>query len=78
MYLAVIVVLPSEATYFRSLGLVIYAAAALLGFHLFVVLYEEPRPRSRFGQVYQRYFEAVPRWWITLRGFKANQRGTVA
>jgi protein-S-isoprenylcysteine O-methyltransferase Ste14 len=77
MYLSIIIVFLSEATCFRGLTLVIYAAAALLGFHLFVVFYKEPRLQSRFGEDYQRYFREIPRWWITWRGFKINQQSTV-
>lgn len=75
MYLAVVLVLLSEAVYFRSPALFIYAAAAFLIFHFFVVFYEEPRLLSRFGREYQRYFEAVPRWRIKVRGFSGDRHG---
>lgn len=74
MYLAIIVVLLSETLFFNNLWLLIYATLALLGFHLFVILYEEPRLRSQFGESYKEYFKAVPRWRITTRGFNSNRQ----
>ena len=39
-----------------------YAAGLALAFHLFVVLYEEPTLRARFGEEYASYCRRVPRW----------------
>jgi protein-S-isoprenylcysteine O-methyltransferase Ste14 len=36
--------------------------AVALGVHLFVVLYEEPTLRKKFGTDYEEYFAAVNRW----------------
>ena len=69
MYLAIIVVLLSEALFFYSLSLLIYAAVAFLSFHLFVILYEEPHLRTQFGESYEEYFKSTPRWRITTRAF---------
>jgi protein-S-isoprenylcysteine O-methyltransferase Ste14 len=33
-----------------------------LGFHLFVVLYEERTLKRRFGASYEEYCKTVPRW----------------
>jgi len=33
-----------------------------LGFHLFVVLWEEPGLKKRFGKEYLDYCRRVPRW----------------
>jgi protein-S-isoprenylcysteine O-methyltransferase Ste14 len=76
MYLAVIVVLLSEALFFSSTALLAYAAAVLTGFHLFVVLYEEPHLRSQFGRSFDEYRKAVPRWRITTRGFTSSGRAS--
>jgi protein-S-isoprenylcysteine O-methyltransferase Ste14 len=72
MYLAIIVVLLSEALFFDSLSLLIYAAVASLGFHLFVILYEEPHLRTQFGESYEEYFKTIPRWRITTRVIKSR------
>jgi protein-S-isoprenylcysteine O-methyltransferase Ste14 len=40
----------------------VYAAAVTLGFHVFVVAYEEPHLRRVYGQRYEAYRRRVPRW----------------
>jgi protein-S-isoprenylcysteine O-methyltransferase Ste14 len=44
-------------------------AAVALGVHLFVVFYEEPTLRKKFGQPYESYCRQVRRWWPRLRGW---------
>ena len=44
-------------------------AAVALGVHLFVVLYEEPTLRKKFGADYEEYCRNVRRWWPRLRGW---------
>jgi protein-S-isoprenylcysteine O-methyltransferase Ste14 len=70
MYVGVLLVVLGEAALFRSAALVIYAALLFVAFHLFVVLYEEPDLRRRFGESYERYRSAVPRWIPRLRGWR--------
>lgn len=67
MYLGALFVLLGHAALFSSLGLLLYAGAVFLAFHLFVVLYEEPRLARRFGERYHRYRRRVPRWLPRLR-----------
>jgi len=62
MYVGVDLVLLSEAWLFSSIGLLLYALLFVIGFHLFVVFYEEPTLRKKFGASYQEYCRAVPRW----------------
>ena len=62
MYLGAELVLIGEAAVFESLTVLVYAAVLLLVFHLFLVYYEEPNLRRRFGVSYESYCEAVPRW----------------
>jgi protein-S-isoprenylcysteine O-methyltransferase Ste14 len=62
MYLGVVVLAAAEALFYRSWALAVYAAILLLVFHLFVVFYEEPALRRRFGKSYVDYVEGVPRW----------------
>src|SRR5436189_6120090 len=47
---------------FASKPILAYAAGLALAFHLFVVLYEEPTLRARFGEEYASYCRRVPRW----------------
>jgi len=62
MYIGVALVIVGESCLFRSLHLVEYAAVMLLNAHIFVVLYEEPTLRRQFGESYDAYRRAVPRW----------------
>jgi protein-S-isoprenylcysteine O-methyltransferase Ste14 len=48
-------------------------AAVALGVHLFVVFYEEPTLRGKFGAEYDEYRRNVRRWWPRLRAWE--QRG---
>jgi protein-S-isoprenylcysteine O-methyltransferase Ste14 len=62
MYVGVELVTLGEALLFSSVRLLGYALLLGLGFHLFVVFYEEPTLTKKFGGPYQRYCQAVPRW----------------
>jgi protein-S-isoprenylcysteine O-methyltransferase Ste14 len=44
-------------------------AAVALGIHLFVVFYEEPALRRKFGAQYEEYRRNVRRWWPRLTGW---------
>ena len=52
-----------------NLTLIAAAAAIALGIHLFVVFYEEPTLRGKFGVGYEEYCQNVHRWWPRLRGW---------
>jgi protein-S-isoprenylcysteine O-methyltransferase Ste14 len=41
--------------------------AIALGVHLFVILYEEPTLRKKFGAEYEEYCRNVRRWWPRWR-----------
>jgi protein-S-isoprenylcysteine O-methyltransferase Ste14 len=62
IYLAALVIVLGEAWLFMSLPLVAYAAAMAVVFELFVIGYEEPALRRRFGAAYLDYRRTVPRW----------------
>ena len=61
-YVSVLALLLAQSLIFASPALLAYAAALALGFHLFVVFYEEPTLRRQFGAEYEAYCRAVPRW----------------
>lgn len=46
-----------------SLTAIAWALATALGLHLFVVFYEEPTLRGKFGEDYKEYCRNVRRWW---------------
>jgi len=52
---------------------IITAVAVALGVHLFVVFYEEPTLRRKFGADYEGYCRNVGRWWPRLRGSNRTQ-----
>src|SRR5207253_8913420 len=54
--------LAGAALYYRSAPLLAYAAAFMLCAHLFVVAYEEPALRAKFGEGYAAYCRRVSRW----------------
>jgi len=62
MYLGVLCVITGWAIFFRSWGILLYGSGLALAVHLFVVFVEEPHLRRRFGESYERYCRAVPRW----------------
>ena len=62
IYIAALPVLLGEAWLFLSLPLLVYAVLAAIGCHLFVVVYEEPTLRKRFGVEYELYRRNVWRW----------------
>ncbi len=76
MYVAVVVVLVSEAIFFSSSALLIYAVIGFLSFHLFVLHHEEPHLRRQFGSSYDEYCRAVPRWGIRFPPYTPSERIT--
>ena len=74
MYVGIIGVILSEALFFGSMSLIVYAVILWFAFHLFVVVYEEPHLRSKFGKAYQEYCLKVPRWGVALRQFRGEER----
>lgn len=49
---------------------IVGVALVALGVHLFVVFYEEPTLRKRFGADYENYCWNVSRWWPRLHSWK--------
>jgi protein-S-isoprenylcysteine O-methyltransferase Ste14 len=62
MYVGGVSMLLGLALYLTSASMVLYALVAFLLIHTFVVFAEEPGLRKRFGQEYEDYCHAVPRW----------------
>jgi len=69
MYVAVLALVLGQALLLGHAVLLEYAAAAWAGFHLFVLLYEEPTLRRSFGAEYERFCANVPRWIPRLRAW---------
>lgn len=67
MYLAVLAVIVGQALALGQPPLLAWAAAFWLATSAFVLGYEEPALRRRFGAEYEAYRRAVPRWLPRLR-----------
>jgi protein-S-isoprenylcysteine O-methyltransferase Ste14 len=72
MYLGVLLLLLGQTAFFRSIALLQYTVAWFIVVNLFVVLYEEPSLRRRFGDSYERYFRSVHRWVPTRPARRAT------
>jgi protein-S-isoprenylcysteine O-methyltransferase Ste14 len=68
IYLGVLFVLLGEAVFFESRVLLRYAIGVFVMFHLFVIVYEEPSLRHKFGESYERYCRSVRRWIPSKKG----------
>ena len=53
-----------------SVAAILSVAAVALGVHLFVVFYEEPTLRTKFGADYQTYCQNVNRWLPRLHPWR--------
>lgn len=62
MMSGVIAVLFGEAALTGSLGLLAWAALALVANAIYIPVFEEPGLERRFGASYRAYREHVPRW----------------
>ena len=62
MYVGVLSVIFGWALFFGSSSIAIYGACVAGGFHLFVLLYEEPYLKRVFGASYVHYCSKVNRW----------------
>ena len=67
MYVAVFSLIVGQALLFGNVALLEYGAAVAVGFHLFVIGYEEPTLRKTFGGEYADFCANVPRWIPRLR-----------
>jgi protein-S-isoprenylcysteine O-methyltransferase Ste14 len=77
IYLAALLVVLGETCIFQSGALLGYAAAMAVGFHLFVVGYEEPHLRRAFGSAYIDYCRRVHRWLPRPAGATRDQDNAV-
>lgn len=67
IYVFVALTLTGEAILFETAIILLYAALAVAVFHYWVVLYEEPALKRKFGDSYEKYCGQVSRW---LPGFR--------
>jgi protein-S-isoprenylcysteine O-methyltransferase Ste14 len=67
MYVGVLSVVLGQAIWFEALRLFEYAGLIFVLFTTFVLIYEEPALKRKFGNAYRQYCERVPRWIPRLR-----------
>lgn len=73
MYVAVTAAIFGQALYLGNTALLIYGACFLLVCHLFVLGYEEPTLRGRFGAEYDAFCANVNRWWPRLSPWRDDR-----
>jgi len=67
MYLAVLATIAGQALILGRVALLAYGGVVAVAFVVFVRLYEEPTLQETFGDTYETYRRAVPRWLPRLR-----------
>ena len=78
MYVAILWMLIGQALLMGNPALAGYATLVWLGFHLWVLAYEEPTLRKKFGADYAAYRARVRRWWPRLEALVASSVGMSA
>lgn len=63
MYASVLTIVIGEALWWANWVVLGYAALLWIGFQAWIMLYEEPGLRRRFGEQYLAYCATVPRWF---------------
>jgi protein-S-isoprenylcysteine O-methyltransferase Ste14 len=72
MYVAVAALIFGQAVLFASSGVAVHGVVIVGAFDSFVRLYEEPTLRETYGESYEVYRTAVPRW---IRGSAVRAGG---
>jgi len=67
MYVAILLLIFGQGLLFGDIRLLEYGLVVWLGFFAFVLLYEEPTLRGKFGEEYEQYCARVPRWIPRLK-----------
>jgi len=73
MYLSVTTIILGEALLAGSRSLVLYWVVWFFAANLFVIGYEEPTLRRRFGHSYELYTRQVGRWLPRFRPGRVNR-----
>ncbi|HET7873656.1 MAG TPA: isoprenylcysteine carboxylmethyltransferase family protein [Terriglobales bacterium] len=63
MYVAVVSMVLGQGLLFGNVRVLEYGLAVWLAMHLFVISYEEPALRRKFGAEYEEFCRNVHRWW---------------
>jgi len=71
MYVSVAAIILGQALLFGDWRLIVYGAVFWLACHAFVLVYEEPTLRRKFGAEYEAFCANVPRWIPRLTAWAA-------
>jgi protein-S-isoprenylcysteine O-methyltransferase Ste14 len=74
IYVAVVSLILGQGLLFGNVSVLEYGIAVWAGFHLFVLLYEEPVLRKSYGPEYEEFCANVPRWIPRLRPWQRVHR----
>jgi protein-S-isoprenylcysteine O-methyltransferase Ste14 len=74
MYVAVASLIFGQGLLCGSVRVLEYGAAVWVGFHLFVLIYEEPTLRHSYGPEYAEFCAHVPRWIPHLRPWQPTEK----
>ncbi len=72
MYLAALLILLGHVLWFQTLQMLIGFVALSIGFHLFVLFWEEPHLKRRFKDSFDDYCRKTPRWVPRFREVKRS------
>ncbi len=67
MYVGIFALNLGHFLWFGYWNLLTYTVIVFLAFHTFVILYEEPTLKGKFGEAYENYMKRVPRWIPRLK-----------
>jgi len=67
IYVSVLAIFLGHFLWFGYWALLIYTVLAFIGVHFFIILYEEPTLKRKFGASYEEYLKKVPRWMPKIR-----------
>jgi protein-S-isoprenylcysteine O-methyltransferase Ste14 len=74
MYVAVLSLIFGQGLLCGSVAVLRYGLVVFVGFHLFVLLYEEPTLRGKFGSEYDEYCRNVRRWWPRTKAWRTGRQ----
>lgn len=61
-YIGAVFIIVGEGVLLEVAVIFGYAAFMWIMFHLYVVFFEEPSLKEKFGKAYEKYVKTVPRW----------------
>ena len=73
MYVAVTSLIFGQGLLLGNVIILVYGLVVWLSFHIFVLAYEEPTLRARFGDDYTAFCAHVRRWWPRVKPWRGPE-----